>query len=105
MGWSLRGQPIAIPSASEKTSGDVFSQRRRRFFAPTFFAIAFAGRGGSSPRCRVANRHGQKKIPRFEHDGIEKRESTPGRIRTCNLRFRRPAFYPVELRVRLRAKV
>ena len=27
-------------------------------------------------------------------------KSTPGRIRTCNPRFRRPIFYPVELRVR-----
>ena len=39
MGWTLRGQPIAIPSASKKTSGDVFSQRRRRFFAPTFLRL------------------------------------------------------------------
>lgn len=27
-------------------------------------------------------------------------ESTPRRIRTCNLRFRRPMLYPVELGVR-----
>ena len=26
-------------------------------------------------------------------------QSTPGRIRTCNLRFRRPPLYPIELRV------
>ena len=31
----------------------------------------------------------------------EKQKSTPGRSRTCNLRFRRPTLYPIELRVRL----
>ena len=27
--------------------------------------------------------------------------STPDRSRTCNLRFRRPTLYPIELRVQL----
>src|SRR5262249_38736776 len=31
--------------------------------------------------------------------------STPGRARTCNLRFRRPMLYPVELRARAPAPV
>src|SRR5262249_21007322 len=31
--------------------------------------------------------------------------STPGRIRTCNLRFRRPMLYPVELQVQQRLRV
>src|SRR5262249_13015668 len=33
-------------------------------------------------------------IGRYESD-----TNTPGRIRTCNLRFRRPMLYPVELQV------
>lgn len=30
--------------------------------------------------------------------------NAPGRIRTCNLRFRRPPLYPIELRVRQNIK-
>ena len=30
---------------------------------------------------------------------ICRKSSTPGKIRTCDLRFRKPAFYPAELRV------
>ena len=44
--------------------------------------------------CRLRSR--RPTISRIQRD---KKLSTPGRIRTSNLRFRRPAFYPIELRV------
>ena len=44
----------------------------------------------------------QKKNPLFHAwKSMKKRVSTPERIRTSNLRFRRPMLYPIELQVRI----
>jgi hypothetical protein len=48
---------------------------------------------------------GQKMGQKGERNGFpalgarQDRTSTPDTVRTCNLRFRRPMLYPIELRV------
>src|SRR5262245_33967495 len=57
-----------------------------------------------SPGLKIGRRALAAPNGHWPHRGGRFRRSTPNRTRTCNLRFRRPMLYPIELWVQWPAR-
>ena len=68
------------------------------------FACAHTSTLTSTMSGNIGNSAGQRLEADFHNLFIFNRANTPGRARTCDLRLRRPALYPTELRARIEAQ-
>ncbi len=94
-GWGIQNElPESTTSKSERVTSSRPAAPVCRPVCRTCPQAAVTHRGPMKPHTQKRR---EMQIPRR----LTCVQSTPGRIRTSNPRFRRPVFYPIELRVRL----
>jgi hypothetical protein len=86
-------RPRKQQQAGEVTWGKGVNHPRKQQQQAENFAASYAKLGQYAVRCRAVR---CRLVPLRAGD-----RTTPGRIRTCDLRFRKPLLYPTELRGQL----
>ncbi len=88
---NTKGRRAQRPDSAPKAQADATGHPVTNEAAPK----SGGGDAGDSPEVVVPSAVGTTSRDQAEPDG-----SIPGRVRTCNLRLRRPTLYPIELRGR-----
>jgi hypothetical protein len=100
---SVPHPPSVLPAPVFLSARGGIRTRTSRYRKPVLSPLNYAGarhRGGVVGwyRWRESNSHPQlRKLSLFplSYRGLACRASAPGRVRTCNLRFRKPVRYPL----------